>query len=243
MIDYKFDEDRLVESGRRAKKEGHVFEAVVANLLTEQFNKKFKVEGASNTKIDVRDIDSKVRLSVKNPIGKNTQIGLYTQKSFTEAMNITDTGVIDFMSKFFGGNDYAEYPRHRMSKSDIDPALNQKFTDFLNAHTVDILKLLATHGHNQVGDVNYLVWATKKNDPNSLLLIDLDEFKQDLANGEWTQNETTFEFNVNGKKLFHLQMKGSGTKYTNSYHSLMFHVHSNFDTKYVKDFEVLRGLL
>lgn len=232
-----------VESGRRAKKEGHTFEDVVANLLTEQFNKEFKVEGASNTKIDVRDIDSKVRLSVKNPIGKNTQIGLYTQKSFTEAMNITDADVIDFMNRFFGGNDYADYPRHRMSKSDIDPSLNQKFTDFLNTHTVDILKLLATHGHNQVGDVNYLVWATKKNDPNSLLLIDLDEFKQDLANGEWTQNETTFEFNVNGKKLFHLQMKGSGTKYTNGYHSLMFHVHSNFDTKYVKNFKVLQGLL
>jgi len=232
-----------VESGRRAKEEGHAFEYVVANLLTEQFNKKFEVKGASNTKIDVYDIDSKVRLTVKNPTGKHTQIGLYTQKSFTEAMNITDADVIDFMSKFFGGNDYADYPRHRMNKSDIDPSLNQKFTDFLNAHTVDILKLLATHGHNQVGDVNYLVWATKKNDPNSLLLIDLDEFKQDLANGEWTQNETTFEFNVRGKKLFHLQMKGSGTKYNNGYHSLMFHVHSNFDPKYVKDFKVLQGLL
>jgi len=232
-----------VESGRRAKEEGHAFEYVVANLLTEQFNKKFEVKGASNTKIDVIDIDSKARLTVKNPIGKNTQIGLYTQESFTEAMNITDADVIDFISKFFGGNDYADYPRHRMNKSDIDPSLNQKFTDFLNAHTVDILKLLVTHGHNQVGDVNYLVWATKKNDPNSLLLIDLDEFKQDLANGEWTQNETTFEFNVRGKKLFHLQMKGSGTKYNNGYHSLMFHVHSNFDPKYVKDFKVLQGLL
>lgn len=232
------------ESGRTAKAEGHKFEHIVSGMLTEMFSHKFKVEGASNTKIDVRSDDSRVRLSVKNPSGKNTQIGLYTQKSFIAAMDIIDTDILDFISKFFGGDSYADYPRHRMSKSDIDSALNKKFTQFLNNNISKLLSLLATHGNkNQVGDVNFLVWATKKNDPSSVLLVDLSEFKQALSQGEWKQNATTFEFVVKGKKLFHLQMKGSGKKFTNGYHSLMFHVHSNFDTKYVKDLTVLKELL
>lgn len=224
-----------VESGRLAKAEGHQFEHVLSDMLCEKFNRDFVVEGASNTKIDVRDAESNLRFSVKNPSGKNTQIGLYSQNSFINAMDITDTDIIDFIGMFFGGDTYANYPRHRMSKSDIDPSLNQKFLDFLNANTKKLLDLLCTHGYNQKGNVNYLLWATEKNNPNSVLLIDLDEFKDKLMQGEWTQNETTFEYVVDGNKMFHLQMKGSGTKYTNGYHSLMFHVHSNFEKSYIKD--------
>lgn len=236
------------ESGRKAKKEGHKFEHVIAHKLTENFGTKFEVEGGSKTKIDVRDINSRVRLSVKNPSNDHTQIGLYTQSSFIEAMDITDPDIKDFISKFFGGDDYADYHRHRMTKSDIDPILNTKFTEFLNSNTPRLLDLLATHGHKQVGDVNYLVWAMEKNDPNSVVLVDLKEFKENLSNGVWTQNETTFHFIADDKKLFHLQMKGSGKSKTgpgfgNGYHSLMFHIYSNFDNKYVKNFSVLNGLL
>lgn len=232
-----------VESGRKAKKEGHDFEDVISDMLTERFGLKFHVEGASNTKIDVKDEQELVRLSVKNPSGKNTQIGLYTQQSFINALEIQDQDIINFIGMFFGGNEYSNFPRHRMTRSNIDPNLNQKFTDFLNNNNAKILDLLATHGHNQVGDVNYMIWATKKNDPNSILLIDLSEFKKYLLQGSWIQNETTFEFRVNDTKLFHLQMKGSGPKYTSGYHSLMFHVHSNFDTKYVKDLDIIKDIL
>ena len=231
------------ESGRIAKQEGHDFEHVIAYKLSEHFNREFVVEGASNTKIDVRDINYGVRLSVKNPKGKNTQIGLYTQSSFISAMGISDPELVDFIGKFFGGDQYSNYPRHRMTKKDIDSNLNDKFLSFLNNRKLDILDLLATHGHNQNGDVNYLIWATRKNDPNSIILIDLNEFKDELMSGEWVQNNTTFDFNVNGNKLFHLQMKGSGTKYTNGYHSLMFHVHRNFNSTYIKNLEVLDNLL
>jgi len=152
---------------------------------------------------------------------------------------------LDFICKFFGGNDYKSYPRHRMSKSDIDPKLNLKFTQFLNDNTPKLLDLLVTHGAtSQVGNVNYLIWATKKNDPNSVLLVDLDQFKKNLSVGEWTQNETTFEFRVDDQKLFHLQMKGSGTpKFTSGYHSLMFHIYNRFDAKYVKELDTLRNIL
>jgi len=33
---------------------------------------------------------------------------------------------------------------------------------------------------------------------------------------------------VNGNKMFHLQMKGSGKKYTSGYHGLMFHIYKTF---------------
>jgi hypothetical protein len=232
------------ESGRTAKYEGHKFEHSVSHMLSKMLKHDFKVEGASNTKVDVRSDNSNVRLSIKNPSGKNTQIGLYTQASFIEALDITDTDIIDFIGKFFGGDSYSDYPRHRMLKNDIDPALNEKFTQFLNDNTPKLLSLLATHGaKNQVGDVNYLVWAAEKNNPNNVVLVDLNEFKQALTKGEWKQNDTTFEFVVEGKKLFHLQMKGSGKQFTNGYHGLMFHIHGNFDGKYVKDLTVLKKLI
>ena len=42
-------------------------------------------------------------------------------------------------------------------------------------------------------------------------------------------NETTLHFiDVNGNKMFHLQMKGSGKKYTSGYHGLMFHIYKTF---------------
>ena len=230
-----------IESGRRAKTEGHEFEHVLSNMFNKKFGKKFVVEGASNTKIDVRDTDSIWRLSVKNPSGKNTQIGLYTQNSFINAMNITDTDILDFIEKFFGGNSYDNFPRHRMTKSEIEPNLNQKFLNFLNTNKEKLLDLLCTHGHNQIGDVNYLIWAKEKNNPNSIIMIDLKEFKDALMQGEWKQNETTFEYLVNDSKMFHLQMKGSGTKYTNGYHSLMFHIHSNFKESYIKDISILNA--
>jgi len=90
-----------IESGRTAKAEGHKFEHIVSKMLTKKFRREFVVEGASNTKIDVkRQTNQNVRLSVKNPSGKHTQIGLYTQKSFIEALDIKDKSIINFISKF-----------------------------------------------------------------------------------------------------------------------------------------------
>jgi len=231
-----------IESGRTAKAEGHKFEHIVSKMLTKKFRREFVVEGASNTKIDVKDKQSNVRLSVKNPSGKNTQIGLYTQKSFIEALDIKDKSIINFISKFFGSDLCSDYPRHRMSKSQLTNSENTRFLKFLNTNTDKLLNLLATHGHKQIGNVNYLIWPTEKNNVDSVLLIDLAEFKKELSQGVWSQNETTFDFVVNDKKIFHLQMKGSGPKFSNSYHGLMFHVHSNFDTKYVKDLNILKEI-
>ena len=57
-------------------------------------------------------------------------------------------------------------------------------------------------------------------------IIDINNLATLVYNGEWKLNETTLEFISGGKKLFHLQMKGSGKKYTSGYHGLMFHIHN-----------------
>lgn len=238
------EENKRKNSGRKSKEGGHNFEHNVANWLTELFNVEFNVDGRSNTKIDVHNSNSKIRFSVKNPKKGNTQIALFTQKTFIESMNITDEGIIDFISKFFGGDDYEDFERHRMVTSQIDSNLKQKFLDFLNSNIPKILDIVITHGSiNQSGDVNYLLWSNIKDKLDSLLLIDLVEFKNILKSGEWIQRESTFWFMVGDKKIFHLQMKGSGKKFTPSYHGLQFHLHNNFDKNCLKNFEVLEGLL
>lgn len=233
-----------VESGRLAKKEGHKFEHLVADYLTQLLGDNFLVEGDSSTKVDVLNASSSVRLSVKNPSGKNTQVSLITQDNFIAAMKIEDKILIDFIRKFFGGSSYSNFSRHRMTKSDIDSDANQAFLGYLNDLDIKskLFDLIVTTGYNQRSDVNYMIWAKTKNSINDVILVDLQKFKDYYMKGEWSQNETTFEYNVNGVKLFHLQMKGSGKKYTNSYHAMMFHIYGgNIADKYVEDITVLKG--
>jgi len=215
-------------SGSLAKREGHKFEHLISEMLNKLSDSEFEVDGRSNTKIDVKSVDEKLRFSVKNPSGKNTQVGLYSQKSFIECLKITDADLLKFINQFFGGPEYCDYPRHRMLTSNIDQTLNDKFTVFLNEKTNEIIELLLIKGNNQIGDVNYMIWATEKNNTDNIIIIDLNIFKDHISKGQWKQNESTFEYNVGGKKIFHLQMKGSGKKYTNEYHSMMFHIHNNF---------------
>ena len=135
---------------------------------------------------------------------------------------------------FFGSKEYSQYDRHRMNKNQIDDSLNRKFISFLNKNKSQLLDLLLVKGNNQKDDVNYLIWAREKNKFDSIVILDIKEFKSYLMPGDWTQNDTTFEYRVDGKKYLHLQMKGSGEKYSNGYHSLMFHLHDNFVDDLIK---------
>ena len=57
----------------------------------------------------------------------------------------------------------------------------------------------------------------------------MDDLLDLVKSGEWVLNETTLHFiDANNNKLFHLQMKGSGKRYSSSYHSLMFHIHKPY---------------
>ena len=232
------------ESGSLAKLEGHKFEHVVAEYLTENLNIPFETMGDSKTKVDVHDASMNIRLSVKNPSGKNTQVSLITQNNFIAAMGITDKVITGFIHDFFGGNHVSEYPRHRMAKSDIDADTNDAFVKYLNDNKSAIFDLIVSTGYNRRSNVNYMIFARTKNVVDNIFAVNIADFKDYYMDGEWTQNETTFEFNVNGNKLFHLQMKGSGKKYTNSYHAMMFHIYgANIIDKYVEDVAVLESVL
>jgi hypothetical protein len=58
--------------------------------------------------------------------------------------------------------------------------------------------------------------------------------KKDINKGIWlpSNSKSTLEFKINDKKIFHLQMKGSGPKDTSQYHSLMFHIYNNFKNEW-----------
>jgi len=235
------------ESGRSAKLQGHIYEHIVSDILAEKFNTNMIVHGAPNTKIDICDESNAIRLSLKNASTKNTQVSLITQSNFLQALEQEIAGneeINEFVNKFFGGNDYANYPRHRMSASDIDSAISDRFIKFMNDHNEKIMDLLMITGFNQIGDVNYMIWSNKNTADEDFIIVDLNEFKKYCAeNGEWILCDTTLHFIANGVKLFHLQMKGSGPKYTSGYHSLQFHIYGgNFDlnSKYVVTFDKLQ---
>ena len=72
--------------------------------------------------------------------------------------------------------------------------------------------------------VNRMIWHNKimKQEWNYLI----KDIADVIEGGKWVLNPTTLHFvDANGNKLFHLQMKGSGTKFTSGYHSLMFHIY------------------
>ena len=215
-----------VESGRLAKIGGHIFENTLANHLSITENELHEVHGSSKTKIDIQNKSCSNRYSVKNPSGKNTQIGLITQKKFIEYMGIDNVSVNNFITKFFGGNEFSNYDRHRMTSQQIPDIECQSFLNMMNNSNDKIYKLLFTHGYNQYGDVNYLIWANKKDDVNSIEIVNLKDFWELFKTGSWILNDTTLSFMVNNKKVLHLQMKGSGKKYSNGYHGMQFHLHN-----------------
>lgn len=209
-----------VEAGRQAKLDGHKFENAYAELLGDQYI----VEGASNTKVDLKSADDAYRYSLKNPSGASTQVALIVQNNFADALSLSDDER-NAIGQFFGGDAYADYPRHRKTMTDMSQDDNQLLVDLLNNNRDLIFDILVRSGYKQIGDVNILGWATRKNDPNSVVQLSVDKLESFCRNGEWVQNETTFFYMVGDTKVFHLQMKGSGKKYTNGYHALMFHIH------------------
>jgi len=234
--------DRAV-AGRIAREEGHIFESLVSEHMSSMLGMPFIIKGGNKTKVDLMSQDGLIRVSLKNAKGQNTQVALMTQESFISSMNIHSDDLKLFMSQFFGGDRWSNYPRHRLKCSEIDPILSTSFLNFLNLNKKRLFELLITHGTNETEFVNFLLWTNKKNSIEHLCVIDLEKFLPYYMSGNWYQNETTFEYRIDGKKLLHLQMKGSGSKYTSNYHGLMFHIYgARIDTKYVDTLEYLKGI-
>ena len=112
--------------------------------------------------------------------------------------------------------------RHRLTKTDIQSDLNNLAIDWFNENKKLIFDVILS------GDgVDYLIWHHKSSKQTQIYSI--DELRSLVYNGNWILNETTLHFlTEDQKKLFHLQMKGSGKKYTSNYHGLMFHIHKCF---------------
>lgn len=210
------------KSGFKSKKEGHRFERILAESIG------YNTDGRSKTKVDIYGNGNYI--SVKNPSGKHTQISLTTQDKFINAFNPSDE-IVSFIRSFFGGDDFSDYPRHRKTLSQIDDSLSQKFINFLNDNSKKLYEYIITKGHGMEGEVNYLAFASEKNKIDSVFYVNLDEFYNKFKKGKWSFNETTVNFHIDGKKFLHLQMKGSGKKYSNAYHSLQFHVYNIFKEK------------
>lgn len=214
-------------AGREAKLAGHMFENVVAEFLKTKLNTNIIVEGAPGTKIDLMNESGDMRFSLKKT-PSDLQVGLITQENFIDAMGISDSNVIAFIKDFFGGDQVADYPRHRKNLDQISDNLSKKFLDFMNSHKEDILKIAVTHGSlAQTNSINYILYPSVKHDVNTLNMIDVDRMNEDFVkNGEWVYSpqKTSLHFYCNGVKIMALQMFGSGPKYKNGYHSLQFRI-------------------
>ena len=212
-------------AGRMAKLFGHAFEEEVKDYLTMQLGKKFILEGSNNTKVDIRSEDNELRVSLKKtPTG--LQAGLITQQNFINTLNIKDPEVLQFISEFFGGDEFTQYPRHRKRVTDIDSPVVTRFLEFLHESVEDIFRVAITHGSlNQHDDVNFIFFPTTRHNVTTLKKINTASLLEDIKEtGTWRFNPTTIDLLVEGIKIMNIQMFGSGKKYSSGYHSLQFRI-------------------
>lgn len=214
------------EAGRIAKLVGHQKETVVCDFLKEQFGGEYQVDGGNRTKVDIYRTDKDITYSLKSVSGKNTQCHLTTTDKWCEYFNIEPELRVWF-DMFFGvpGSDISEGKnrQHRIPSSQISPELNNQALTWFNNNRMSIFDVIVRSGMYNT-PVDYVIWHHKLK--NTTEVIDINKLATMVYNGEWILNDTTLAFVVDGKKLFHLQMKGSGKKFTSGYHGLMFHIHN-----------------
>lgn len=214
-----------VESGRLAKKVGHQKEEWACGYLKEHFGGEYDTDGGNRTKVDIIRKDKHITFSLKSVSGKNTQCHLTTTQVWCEYFNI-EGELRNWFDMFFGiaGKDITDghNQRHRFTASDIDSDLNNIAIDWFNRNRMSIFDVIVRSGMYNT-PVDYLIWHNKLK--NTTQVFDINNLATMVYNGEWRLNNTTLEFVSGGKKLFHLQMKGSGKKFTSGYHGLMFHIH------------------
>ena len=113
--------------------------------------------------------------------------------------------------------------QHRLTKSQIDSHLNDIAVKWFNDNKLEIFDIIVRRGLYNT-PIDYQIWHHKPTD--GIEIHSIDELEKLVYNGNWVMNETTLWFiDSNGKKLFHLQMKGSGKKYVSGYHAMMFHIY------------------
>ena len=241
---------RRVSGGRAGKLGGHRFENEVAEDLGLPPE---SVDGGNRTKIDIDGAPYSCeygRISVKNPSGVNTQLFLTTPNSFLSSYDVP-RNVRGFIGLFFGQVDRdelyrlcenygvdidsldqnSEIRRLRILAPNIPEKLTSEALKWLNSQHLAMFRLLFERGYpDWNGRVDTLAWAWSKDDVGSVKYYPMEKLRELYLRSNWevAPNGSTLWCMVDGKKLLHLQMKGSGQpKYVSwGYHGMMFHIHS-----------------
>lgn len=216
-------------AGRDAKIAGHNKEQEICEWLNSMTDEIFVVDGNPKTKQDIINVTNNIAYSIKSTKGKHTQCHLTSSERWCEYFNI-DGKLKSWFMQFFGipGIDVSDgkNKRHRLRKSEIDPKLNDLALDWFNENKIKIFDVIVAQGMYNT-PVQTLIWHQKKTDTKYFYSV--DDIRSMVYTGHWIMRPTTLHFlTEDNKKLFHLQMKGSGEKYTSSYHSLMFHIYQCF---------------
>lgn len=218
------------------------------------------VDGSTKTKGDAFGHcagQAPVTISIKNPSGKNTQVHLPTLQSWREVMSMPDI-VFDTLDKWLGTNNRDKFDLwdNTVTLTDRERKYQRMGSYHLTFWPVVLEWLNTTTQSKQLpqlllqsinGDlpVKYLVWIQKKT--GAYETVDVDAFVDWIAkNGRWinSTNRLGHYYNLwcvgpDGKKIFSMQMKGSGG-YDGGYdHCPQFHLYPFWPKEFVVDSGVI----
>jgi hypothetical protein len=221
---------KRVDAGRKAKLDGHIMEKSLAEIRTEETGMQYYTDGAQNTKVDIYAGNRENPIaaeSQKSPSGNHTQVALYPVANWC-AFHGHDT---EWYYEFFGQPGTGK--AGRKNRSQISESLNQEALDLLNKmewfDSVVVTGIYNVNGIPTAGTaIDKVTWFDKLN--NKIVSSrTVEELRKNIHGGKWMfsthrgdENATVLWFvDKNGKKLYHLQMKGSGS----SPNSMQFHIY------------------
>ena len=183
---------------------------------------------------------SKRKYSIKSISKNHTQVALLSTEKFIKHFKIKGHSE-SFLRMFFGypnpelksivqerhpdlNLSEKEIHQNRVYKNNIEKKVCSSFVTWMNKNKCSIFDVIVRRGFE--GDaVDTIIWHTKGSD--LLRMVAVNMMEKQVEKGRWTLNNTTLEFRLeDGRKLFHLQMKGSGKKYNSGYHGMMFHIYN-----------------
>ena len=227
-------------AGKTAKKAGHEFEHRLAGLFDKLFGGEHIVDGRPSTKVDMYEKNSNRKYSIKSISKNHTQVALLSTEKFIKHFKIKGNNE-KFLRMFFGYPNKEckciveeqhpelnltpkEIHQNRVYKDNIEKKICSSFVTWMNRNKCAVFDVIVRRGFE--GDaVDTIIWH--KNGSDILRMVAIDSMEERVKEGRWTLNNTTLEFRLNdGRKLFHLQMKGSGKKYNSGYHGMMFHIYN-----------------
>lgn len=216
---------------------------------------RISVDGSTKTKGDafghLPDIEQPITISIKHPSGKNTQVHLPTLASWRDTIAMPDV-VFDSLYKWLGTTKKDEFDLWAQA---VDVSAREiKYQrlgsyhltfwplvlEWLNQTTQDqSLPKLLLQSINGNHPVKYLVWIQKKT--GAFEIIDVDAFVGWISkNSRWinSDNRQGHYYNLwcvgpDGKKIFSMQMKGSGGKDGGYDHNPQFHLYPFWPEQFV----------